>query len=573
MDTTLVDGWPRAIGYEFFGFSDVKPVAIADLDLDGTIEIVGAALFDSNVYVWRPDGTDAPGWPRQVFGSVVDFPSPPAVLDVDGNGDLEIVALTIDSHSLNILNHDGSRFPGYPMRFTAAIGSQCLTPWFQSPSLLDVDDDGDRDLIIRCTATLFALDVASRVVIWSNSIDAGALDPPGGAQVNGGIPAIGDLDADGEPEIITTGYQRLYVFRKNGEPYPGWPRQISSLDAYGRIRLLASPVSIADLDLDGRGEIIVEEGDADAFEPGTIHAIRADGTEAPGWPSNVPPTRRVLSGGPIVADMDTDGSPEVIVTTSHITVLDARGDPVPGWDEALIGLGPSQVSPPSVADLDDDGELEILVADPDGSDEEGEGARIYKRWVGSVWERNHGYATSTPVAGDFNKDGRLDIAAALHDVKTARQYFHVWKYPQTDLPRGRVYWPSYRFDKELTGSFRLEGVIGTGVDTDLDGFSDQAELLSGNSRTDSCSSAVDSSMSGSPSVGWPADLYTVSGSLGRSAGKINIQDLVTFMGPVRRLNSTPGEEAYDARWDVDGVEGVELPDLMAVVQFLGHHCE
>jgi hypothetical protein len=177
------------------------------------------------------------------------------------------------------------------------------------------------------------------------------------------------------------------------------------------------------------------------------------------------------------------------------------------------------------------------------------------------------------VAGDFNKDGRLDIAAALHDVKTARQYFHVWKYPQTDLPRGRVYWPSYRFDKELTGSFRLEGVIGTGVDTDLDGFSDQAELLSGNSRTDSCSSAVDSSMSGSPSVGWPADLYTVSGSLGRSAGKINIQDLVTFMGPVRRLNSTPGEEAYDARWDVDGVEGVELPDLMAVVQFLGHHCE
>jgi len=45
---------------------------------------------------------------------------------------------------------------------------------------------------------------------------------------------------------------------------------------------------------------------------------------------------------------------------------------------------------------------------------------------------------------------------------------------------------------------------------------------------------------------WPADLMTSA----FSANKVDIQDLASFIAPLRRLNSSPGDTAYDVRWDL-----------------------
>jgi len=65
--------------------------------------------------------------------------------------------------------------------------------------------------------------------------------------------------------------------------------------------------------------------------------------------------------------------------------------------------------------------------------------------------------------------------------------------------------------------------------------------------------------------GWPADLM----STGASTNKLDIQDLASFVAPTRRLNTSPGNPNFSARWDiVPGTsvgEHVNVTDLTALV--------
>jgi hypothetical protein len=46
--------------------------------------------------------------------------------------------------------------------------------------------------------------------------------------------------------------------------------------------------------------------------------------------------------------------------------------------------------------------------------------------------------------------------------------------------------------------------------------------------------------------GWPSDLVDA----GQSSNKLDVQDMTSFVAPVRRISSSPGDAAYDARWDL-----------------------
>ena len=109
----------------------------------------------------------------------------------------------------------------------------------------------------------------------------------------------------------------------------------------------ASSPAFEDLDGDGTDEIVV--GDSNGF----VHAFKANGTEAVGWPvrttrvplpirgtngyatGGVPADVRapVLLGSPTIADVDSDGTPEVAATDieGHLHLWDHRGRTVAGF--------------------------------------------------------------------------------------------------------------------------------------------------------------------------------------------------------------------------------------------------
>jgi hypothetical protein len=74
-------------------------------------------------------------------------------------------------------------------------------------------------------------------------------------------------------------------------------------------------------------------------------------------------------------------------------------------------------------------------------------------------------------------------------------------------------------------------------DDDNDGFSDESEhRYIGTGSLKRCGAN-----------GWPADLD----SEGESANKLDIHDVLSFLAPVNRLNTDPGDPGYDARWNLD----------------------
>jgi CSLREA domain-containing protein len=72
-------------------------------------------------------------------------------------------------------------------------------------------------------------------------------------------------------------------------------------------------------------------------------------------------------------------------------------------------------------------------------------------------------------------------------------------------------------------------------DTDGDGWTAAAEGLIGTNPSDPCGGAA-----------WPADLYPG----GIQPNTLNIQDLGSFLTPVRHLGTSQGEPGFNARWDL-----------------------
>lgn len=130
----------------------------------------------------------------------------------------------------------------------------------------------------------------------------------------------------------------------------GWPKAISSSNAQS----YSSPV-LADLNGDGKKDIIVGGGD------GKLYAYQKDGSQLAGFPVSFSDALSFYVG-PNVDDLNNDGNPEIlaqVVTTAYtykLYIVKGDGTLYPGWPTtSIMGAGT-----PTVADLDGDGSKDIV---------------------------------------------------------------------------------------------------------------------------------------------------------------------------------------------------------------------
>ena len=110
---------------------------------------------------------------------------------------------------------------------------------------------------------------------------------------------IGDVDADGEPEILLVRpgtNLMLNIFSASGVVENVFPLVGSAL--YG------VPIALADLDGDDVPEIIVSPSTA-------INVLRADGSAYPGWPVLNPECCNPNTH-PVIGDVNGDQLPEIV---------------------------------------------------------------------------------------------------------------------------------------------------------------------------------------------------------------------------------------------------------------------
>ena len=214
-------------------------------------------------------------------------------------------------------------------------------------ALGDLDGDGVPEIVTAgpCAGPLLAFDPEGNL-LWRSHAAGGAVVDVG---MEFGAPSIADLDGDGLAEVVSG----AAVFEHDG--LLRWSVRLGA-GANCCSGIPRGPLT-AVYDLDGDGLLDVVAGNA---------AWRGDGT--PIW------DRPSLEDGYVaVADFFADGVPDVVVVHDGFVSIRRGTDGEPIWGPVALPGG-GRGGPPTVADFDGDGLPEIGVAgatryvvfDPDG---------------------------------------------------------------------------------------------------------------------------------------------------------------------------------------------------------------
>ncbi len=362
-----------------------------DLDADGRVDLFVGTLDGEPDRVLLGTGglafADASNVPES--GSHT-LHAASADLDGDGNPDLVLVrqgfqdaetGVDLAAHVALWLN-DGQG------GFTDEAAVRLPAPDLSARGVAagDVDGDGDPDLFLSThtgTCRLWLNDGAGMFR------DAGPAALPTHADLQARMPALGDLDGDGDADIyvVSRGQDRVWVNDGSGVFTDQTPERLGAEHSSGYSAI------IADLDLDGRNDLVV------ANPSGPLRILRTDalgrlfdyaGAAVPPLPADGDAL------GAAVADLDGDGDPEIFVSRYHSRRpwLLWSWDPQPPDDGDGDGIPGAVDVCPTTADPDQanpDGYSFSCVDGPDCSARTGCELRV---WRG---ERAYLFCTAEPL--------------------------------------------------------------------------------------------------------------------------------------------------------------------------------
>ncbi len=317
--------------------------AVGDIDCDGVPEIVLADrnIYDSKIYVIDPWGNPKPGFPLDIRTSVLRAV---VLYDLDGDGYLEIIAAG-ESSKLLICRYDGTPYVGGDI-VVDNMPERASGPTYSAPAVADLDGDGHPEIVCGGPTDSTGNGL---IYMWNwdgTRRDGFPITMPGNVW---GSPVVGNLDEDfSDLEFaVYVSDCGIYAFEPDGTVLPGFPVGNSVLGSDLGVPM-RSP-ALADFDRDGICEIVFTSGEF-------VTVINHDGTLRAGFPL---PFGNPHWSGPLVADIDNDGVPDILsVNDTKIWVFTSDGEVIkPGFP---LSVGVGQSSPPAIFDIDGDGYAEIV---------------------------------------------------------------------------------------------------------------------------------------------------------------------------------------------------------------------
>ena len=476
-DEDALPGFPLDLG----GSLEPGP-QLVDVDGDGVYEVL-QATGGGWLHLVDGAGEPLPGWPVAVGvhpdvdpareGSHRGAPwadriepdsirqgilKSPAIGDLDGDGRPEVVAATLSGevHSFRV---DGTPFWDDPLaldtshcaeeRFGRRVHLQC--GFWGSPVLEDLDGDGLLDVIAAgMDGWLYAWSGARAplpgfpVQLWEEGLSVEE-------SRSVSTPAVGDLDGDGDPEIVVgstqvtaAGDALAFAFDHQGQPLPGWPAPLTGLYA-AALPIIASGMNMSavlgDLDGDGASEVFaraVADSGRVLDVSGTPVLQPNPSPEGFGEDTNAADDLAVmLFSGAAFADLDQDGVLDLLSATGTfgfaLGLLDwaqryehehlwaawsgVDGQQLPGFPRVANDVNIQHA--PAVADIDGDGLPEMIAGSGGGLlqafDAQG---RVPEGWP----KVTAGWALGSPTVGDIDGDGFLDVV-----VSTREGLLHAWR--------------------------------------------------------------------------------------------------------------------------------------------------
>jgi len=420
-------------------------------------------LNEDGEYSNKPIKVEAAGSPVDVYG----WPSP-NFADFDGDGDLDLLCGEF-LDGFTYFENIGSRVePVYStgQRLKDENGKPlAMHVQMITPTALDWDRDGDVDLIVG--------DEDGRVALVENVSTEDAEVPlfrqPVYFQQQAdelkfgalATPFAHDWDKDGDEDILcgnTAGNIALFknldgkgtrwsapeLLVVDGKPYRIMAGENGSIQGPAEAKWGYTTLSVADWDVDGRDDILVN-----SIWP-KLQLLR--NTEAglteqplPFWTKEAPPAfywwqtlaenlQTQWRTTPLATDFDADGKLDLVILDQegYLTCqsrareetrifLDMDGDPLRLNPKSAGGSGRVKLA---VVDWDGDGRKDILTNSENATwwrnVEDADDGKGIMREVGNLANRNVAGHTSSPAVCDFDRDGKPDL---LVGSENGRIYF------------------------------------------------------------------------------------------------------------------------------------------------------
>ncbi|MCA8977883.1 MAG: VCBS repeat-containing protein [Planctomycetes bacterium] len=340
-----------------------------------------------------------------------------------------------------------------------------------TPVVADLDGDGFPEVIFQTTSDTSGNNVPTgqlRVVDGRTGTLVFSINTPAYAVTASFSPAVGDIDGDGLPEIVTglAGASRLIAFEHDGS-YKWTSDQLQGYNI--------ANCELADLDGNGTPEIVIGRqvldnqghllwtgtgGRGGAYGPSAVVVdydldgsleIIAGRTIYNGTGG----IERTLPGGgdgfSAVANFDADNAAEIVYVSAGVTLYDDDGSVI--WGPVVIPGG-GQGGAPTIADYDGDGLPEIGVA----------GANRYVVYedTGAVkWQAvtrdGSSHATGSSVF-DFDGDGSAEV------IYRDEQYLRVFRGSDGtvlwSVPMSSCTWHEYCLVADVDGDGNAEILTG-----------------------------------------------------------------------------------------------------------------
>lgn len=358
--------------------------------------------------------------------------------DLDGDGDLDVIAVSRESGQVLWLENLGGPFPGFARHQIGYVqGAYTVRPG-------DLDHDGDMDVVVvgvgelNPAATDESIGATGTLVWFENNLRDGGWFTP--HRVAGALPYsvavhVVDLDRDGDLDLLLAARDGNSItwYENSGTRLPAFVQRLVSANALGAVSVHAG-------DMNGDGAIdIVSASEND----NKIAIYLNDGARPPNFSEVVvyqpmlPPPGQNYAKAIYVADVDRDGDLDIAYASENnneVGWLENIGGSPPVFVPHVLNNDTNHAKDVLAADLDGDGDIDLLVASSDDNkvawfENNGAGPPAFTMRLIST----NALGARAVHAADLDGDGDLDVLSA------SRKDGRVTWYPNQAIRRTAIY--------------------------------------------------------------------------------------------------------------------------------------